>query len=165
MICYGIDSGAKGYIVKLDTSTTTAFYSPLPYHADKRLDLYKIESYFDGMKDAQCIIVEKVRGRGGWSANVNFQFGWYFGQLSAYLYNKPHHLVEPKEWQSIAHFSIHGDSPKEKSYAAFKKMNPNSTIKKSKDGIIDAFHIARYGLFLRCQKFKDDWSFVNVDKR
>jgi hypothetical protein len=51
--------------------------------------------------------------------------------------------------------------PKLNSFISFIRLNPNAKIRKTQDGIIDAFHIARYGIIYYAlhDTFKDDWEF------
>jgi hypothetical protein len=110
--------------------------------------------------------IEHVRGRGGkWGASQTFTFGFNYGLIRGFLYDKPHVLVTPKQWQKIAHLGAKQDSPKTKSRETFVRLNPNANIPKSKDGVIDAFHIARFGLLQYPKNIlsQQNWSFVKID--
>jgi hypothetical protein len=157
----GIDPGCKGCIVELDSETRTARCLDLPYRTDKIINFFKVNDSFD-FNRASMIYLEHVKGRGGWGATQVFTFGTNYGQVLGFLYDKQHTLLNPKEWQKIAHFGCFGDNPKLKSWESFQKLNPNSKIGKTKDGLIDAFHIARYGLFYYHAQFKDDWKFERL---
>ena len=157
----GIDPGFKGCIVELDTLTRTARYLDLPFRTDKIINFHKVKGAFD-FDDASMIYLEHVHGRGGWGASQVFTFGANYGQVLGFLYDKQHTLLNPKAWQKIAHFGTLSEGPKLKSWESFQRLNPNSGITKTKDGLIDAFHIARYGLFYYHAKFKDDWKFTKL---
>jgi len=157
----GIDPGKKGCIVTLDTDTHECHFIDMPWRDDGVLDLRqlnaKLSPYWSGM-----IYLEKVQGRVGWGATQTFNFGVNYGQLLAWLYDKPHTLVLPKKWQYIAHLGTREGNPKAKSYEGFVRLNPSSDIKKKHDGLIDAFHIARFGLLFGGASFKDDWQFIEL---
>jgi len=157
----GIDPGFKGCIVELDSDTRTARCLDLPYRTDKIINFFKVNECFD-FNRASMIYLERVRGRGGWGATQVFTFGTNYGQVLGFLYDKQHTLLEPKEWQKIAYFGTFEKDTKLRSWESFQKLNPNSGITKSKDGLIDAFHIARYGLFYYHAQFKDDWKFEKL---
>ena len=151
----GIDPGRSGALCLLDTVTHTAVYSPIPW-AGKLID-YCVLDQIMGSEYAGLIALEEVRGRGGWGATQTFTFGCNYGLILAWVGVRKHILVPPKTWQNLAHLGAKGDTPKAKSLDSFNKINPTSKIKN--DGVIDAFHIARYGL-LQFGRFTDGWKFV-----
>lgn len=157
----GIDPGRKGAIVTLDPAKKIAYYSRLPYRKDNIVDfdiLNKWKGEFSG-----SVFLEDVHGKKEWGAQNNFAFGSYFGQLKLWLAIEkiPHILVRPQEWQKIAHMGMGSGDPKQNSYTSFIRLNPNAKISKSEDGIIDAYHIARWGLiyYTRNVAFTDNWRF------
>lgn len=155
----GIDPGSKGCIVSLNTETRIAKCLNIPY-IDGVIDVDRIKGRFT-WSDASMVILEKVHGRKEWGISNVFSFGQYYGQMRLFLYNKPHILLDPQTWQKIAHLGTSVSDPKAKSFQSFQRLNPNAKkIKKSYDGLIDAYHIARYGLFYYGVQFKDDWEFV-----
>ena len=157
----GIDPGSKGSIVELDSTTGEARYLDIPYRLDKIIDFNQVKAAFD-FTETTMIFLEHVRGRSGWGATQVFTFGCNYGQILGFLYDKPHNLISPKTWQKIAHFGCCSGIPKLMSRESFQRLNPKSKVKKSQDGLIDAFHIARYGMFAYHAKFKDDWEFIKV---
>jgi len=161
MKAIGIDSGKKGCIVTLDSETHVATWLDLPWRDDGVLHLgilnAKLKPYWSGM-----IYLEKIHGRSGWGATSVFNFGVNYGQLLCWLYDKPHTLISPKKWQYLAHIGASGNTPKDKSYQTFTRLNPSTHIPKKKDGLIDAFHIARFGLLFSGETFRDDWAFKEL---
>lgn len=157
----GIDTGSKGCIVELNTEAQEARYLELPYRQDKIIDFDQVKRSFD-FGSTTMIFLEYVRGRSGWGATQMFTFGCNYGQILGFLYDKPHTLVGPKTWQKIAHCGCLSGIPKLRSRESFQRLNPQSSVKKSQDGLIDAFHIARYGLFAYHAKFRDPWEFTKL---
>jgi hypothetical protein len=158
----GIDSGATGCIVVLDSEECTAKYMFLPYRKDKILDIRKIYPVFDFEK-MDRILVEKVHARGGFQASTNGAMGRYLGHVEIMLFFYPVNYIVPTMWQKNAHVGASGITAKEKSLYNFDKLNPNyGGIKTSHNGLADAFFIARYGLdCLRC-RYRDDWNFIDL---
>jgi hypothetical protein len=154
----GIDAGSTGYVVQLDTDTMQAIYCAIPYRHDKLIDYDKLNRIFPELKVP--VWIEKVRGRSVWGSSVCFKFGTNNGLIRAWLYNRNYHEVEPKNWQKLAHRGCEGDNPKVRSWLAFKKANPTSKICKSKDGLIDAYHIASWGLLQLTSKVYREWTFI-----
>lgn len=154
----GIDPGRTGYVVQLDTETREATYMSIPYRHDKLIDYDKLNAAFPDL--TIDVWIEKLRGRSVWGSSVCFKFGTNNGLIRAWLYNRPFREVDPKNWQAIAHRKTDKDTAKIKSWLAFKAINPNSTIGKSKDGLIDAFHIAAYGISHLTSKRIRDWTFI-----
>ena len=159
----GIDTGSKGAIVCLDSTEKTAEYMMLPYRADKVLDFSLVKDKF--YSNIMMTFVEKVSGRGGWGATQTFQFGCYYGQILGLLSSYSHAMVTPQMWQKIAWEGTSDGEPKERSAAAFARLNPTTRLKKKEDGVIDAFHIARYGMLKYREIFTDDWRFINLAEK
>ena len=160
----GIDSGSRGCVLQLDSRKKIAGYLKMPFTEDKLLDFDKLERSFS-WSDVTKIFIEDVRGRGGiWGASQNFTFGFNYGMIRSFLINKQYTLVSPKQWQKVAHIGIKGKTAKEKSKLSFNRLS-SENIKH--DGIIDAFHIARYGLLLYPQNIllNTKWTFLNLDKK
>lgn len=157
----GIDPGKKGCFVVLDTDRHIAFWLDTPYRSDGIIDFAKVQDLV-GLDYVDSIFYEKVCGREGWGAVQVFSFGCSYGQILGFLHDKPHTLISPKKWQTIAHVGTCGDNAKQRSYQSFVRLNPSAKIKKSQDGLIDAFHIARYGLIMLRSKFRDNWEFVEL---
>lgn len=155
----GIDPGKKGAICFLNTETSTATYLEIPYRPDGLIDFKIInEAFLFAHQDH--IYIEKVSGRDGWGAVQCFSFGANCGMIRQWCWDKPHTLIVPKTWQKIAHIGTSAETAKLRSSQSFFRLNPNTNIKKSQDGIIDAFHIARYGLFQYRAQFSDNWEFI-----
>jgi hypothetical protein len=162
MKAIGIDPGRKGAIVCLDTETHTARYASLPYRTDNVIEFDRLSSWVSN--DNCTVFLEDVHGRGKWGSASVFTFGCNYGQLRAWIViqKRPHILIQPQRWQKIAHMGMNETDPKLNSYISFMRLNPNAKIRKTQDGIIDAFHIARYGIiyYLRNNNFMDDWEFL-----
>lgn len=158
MIIQAIDPGARGCIVELDSDAKTCRYLNMPMLPCDILDYDKLNECFPAQP--HMIFIEQVHGRQPWGAGNVFTFGYNTGLITAWLYKKPHTKILPQTWQQLAHLGTKGDDPKYRSWQAFNRLNPKATIKKSQDGLIDAYHIARYGLFhYRCV-FHDNWEFI-----
>jgi hypothetical protein len=155
-----IDPGKTGYVVELDNREQTCKYLLMPMTRGGMLDYGKLDRSFPDKPTMHFI--EKVSGRAGWGAGNIFVFGYNTGLITAWLYDKPYTLILPQTWQKLAHMGTDDDNPKIRSYQSFKRLNPSSDIKASKDGLIDAFHIARYGMFQYGVMFADDWNFVRM---
>jgi len=159
----GIDPGAKGCIVELDSKSQTARYLNIPYRFDGIIAFDIINAQFDYLRHVDHILLEKVGGRCGWGASQTFKFGVNYGQVLGYLWDRPHSLVAPKTWQGLAHAGTTMGSPKDRSRMAFVKLNPAPKVRAKDDGLIDAFHIARWGLRHFRQDFTDHWTFINLE--
>lgn len=161
----GIDPGRKGAIVCLDDETTIARYANLPYRTDGVIEFDRLNQWTQG--DHCPILLEDVHGRGKWGSNSVFTFGCNYGQLRAWIVimKRSHILVLPKAWQKIAHAGLNEIDPKVNSFISFQRLNPRAKIRKTQDGIVDAFHIARYGIiyYSKNTHFKDDWEFRSYE--
>lgn len=158
----GIDPGKKGCFVLLDRDEKTAHYLAMPLLADRSIDFDQVYASLD-LSNLNMIFLEKVLGRGSWGAANVWSFAENYGQLRAQiLYKRPHTLVPPKTWQKIAHVGTEGDNAKIRSMQSFQRINPSTKVYKTQDGLIDAFHIARYGLISFRAKFTDDWRFIRL---
>ena len=157
----GIDPGKRGCVVVLDSDTREAHCLDMPWREDGILNITtlntKLNPYLSGM-----IYLEKIHGRSGWGATSVFNFGVNYGQLLCWLFDKPHTLITPKKWQYIAHLGTTEGIPKARSYQSFTRLNPSTHAKKTRDGLIDAFHIARFGLHFAGATFQDDWTFIEL---
>ncbi len=161
-IC-GIDPGAKGAIVMLDSVEKTAQYLIIPYRDDKVMDKRAVKKAFNNFADVRLIFIEKVGGRGGWASGSTFQFGSNYGQILNEISDHPYMFVSPQVWQKIAWQGEPADEPKVMSAAAFQRLNPSTRMMlKKENGVIDAFHIARYGMINQRERFTDDWNFINL---
>lgn len=153
-----IDPGKTGAIIYIDTDTKLGSYSPLYYDRNNILQMDKFEQFIETNRP-NMVFIEKVSGRGGWGANVNFTFGSVFGQivLACKTLDKPIQLVPPKTWQKIVHSGTPSNlDAKEKSNLAYTNFFPISPVtnksKKVHSGAMDAILIALYV----CQKYKID---------
>lgn len=155
----GIDPGSTGYVVQLDTDTKEATYMAIPYGNDGLIDYDKLNAAFPDR--SQIVWIEKLKGRSVWGSSVCFKFGTNNGLIRGWLYNRKFYEVEPKHWQKLAHRGFDQDNPKIRSWFAFKRMNPTSKIGKTKDGLIDAFHIASWGLMQSTSRVFSNWTFIN----
>jgi hypothetical protein len=73
-------------------------------------------------------------------------------------------IVQPKTWQKNAHKGIKAPTAKEKTLAAFDRLNPSyGGISKSENGMADAFFIARHALDELGVQYSDDWNFINLE--
>ncbi len=158
----GIDVGFKGAVVLVDSDTKTVSWSPIPYRPDRVIDFDLLKRRFDNFDNLDMIYIEKVIGRGGWGAGPIFSFGVNYGQILAFFYNRPTTLLTPTKWQQLAHIGTDDGNAKERSMSAFIRLNPNAEVKKTWDGFVDAFHIARYGAFHYHKINVANWNVLNL---
>jgi hypothetical protein len=158
----GIDVGFKGAIVLIDADKKLISWCAIPYRADKIVDFDLLNRRFERFDNVDMIYIEKVIGRGGWGAGPIFAFGINYGQILAHFYNRPTTLLTPTKWQSLAHIGTDEGTAKERSMASFIRLNPNAEVKKTWDGFVDAFHIARYGAFHYHKINVANWDFLNL---
>jgi hypothetical protein len=174
MIIGGIDPGSRGCIALLDTETKICTYLKIPYRSDRTVDAKVIYAFLP-IDECEEIYFEEVHGRGGtWGAKQNHTFGFNVGAILQTLtdyqtltehYSYEIFFVKPKEWQAYAHRGITGDNPKQKSKLGFDKINPAAKIKH--DGVIDAFHIARYGVinaYSSNDPVTNNYTFIDASK-
>ena len=154
MIIAGVDPGKTGTAAFLDTATGLVVSSRLQFD-DGVLLWEKVHNAAPGPVDA--VYVEKVQGRGGWSAQSNFAFGGTYWQirLGCRLSKWYAILIEPRKWQKIIHVDIQkGLSPKERSRLAYARYFPDDPLPRSKrnndlnHNDIDALLIAAYGTLI-----------------
>lgn len=161
----GVDPGSQGCICLLDTDEKLAKYLYIPYRADKIVDGRAIDLAFEGFCGVDRFYLEKVMGRGTFGATSTFQFGINTGMILMYFSYYPIHLVVPTSWQRSIHRGVTAPTAKEKTRAAFERLNPShGPLTKSDDGLMDAFFIARYGLDAAHAKYTDDWTFINLEE-
>jgi hypothetical protein len=168
MIIVGIDSGKEGYFCELNESDGTCNYLKIPYRDDGIINGFKINRAFENFGNTHKIILEKVKGRGGWGATACFNFGKNYGQLLGILNGEPLVFVNPLMWQKIQHRNTTGATAKERSASVFASLNPtfvSESRRKIPDGLIDAFLIARWGLIDSRIVFRDDWRFFNLEEK
>jgi hypothetical protein len=167
MLFAGIDPGAKGAIVLLDSNEKTAHYWKIKYREDDLIDSSDLFASMPTIKNA-IIYIEKIKGRGSsptdmkmrWSAGANFGLGENYGKIRQIFEKYPHTLVDPKQWQKYAHIGTSEDTPKKRSKQAFVRLNPDTNLKH--DGVIDAFFIARFALIKHSGLIYDNWNFIKV---
>lgn len=158
----GIDPGKKGWICELDTLTQIARHAPIPYREDGILCKKTFSRLFDLSKQSM-IILEKVSGDPRWGSSASMTFGKVVGYIELMISDYPFRAISPRTWQADLHrgYSDSMDS-KEKSLAAFRRLNPNYFSSKKPDhNMIDSFLIAEYGL-RSIGVISKEWSFERV---
>jgi len=170
--CVGIDTGSKGCFVMLDTIEKTASYLNIPYRKDGIINGTAIAKAFDAFMDVSRIYIEEVKGRGftpncstavNWGAKQTLTMGKNYGMVLGTMQYLPMVIVQPKTWQKNAHKGIKAPTAKEKTLAAFDRLNPSyGGIAKSENGMADAFFIARHALDELGIQYSDDWNFINL---
>jgi hypothetical protein len=157
----GIDPGKEGYAICTDSENET--YTPFKFKYDKNnlLQYNEFDEYLQRIKPDH-IVIEAVRGRGGWSATVNFTFGFIYGQiLNAVTRNVDRRKVNkcgivnvvPLTWQNEVSQglfkSLRGKSKMSKVYEAIYTYDPLGDLRSSRltlnHNIVDAFLISMYG--------------------
>lgn len=162
MIVVGIDPGKTGYICELDSELRTARTMALPFRADEIICRRAIDANFS-LEKADILILEKVSVQPLWSTASGMTFGKIVGQLQMILSQWAFLEVSSRTWQKTAHlgFAVHM-RPKEKSLAAFHRINPTYYYKKLDHNMIDAFLIAEYGLRISGINTKGGWHFDHI---
>ena len=159
-----VDSGAQGYFCELDVYEKTARYLKIPYREDSVINGFKIDSVFEGFASAHKVIIEKVQGRGGWGATQCFNMGKNYGMLLGLLHHVPITFVQPPAWQKRIHKGVKGVTAKDRSMSVFASLNPSfGDIKKTMNGLVDAFFIARWALDEARIIYQDDWTFIDLE--
>lgn len=165
MIIAAIDPGKRGAIVVVDTQSSKAWYEKLSFNENGLL-VTRLNTKFVQVRK---VILEKIRGRGGWGASQTFNMGFYFGQVLHEIVNTgiDYELITPDAWTASIHrdVDIKGNA-KEKSLAAYHMFFPHDPVGKSvgkkgyHDGILDALLIATYYL-IRDNEPVPRWEFTN----
>lgn len=166
MVVIGIDSGKEGYFCELNDVEGTCRYLKIPYRDDGIINGWRVKKAFNEFNNARKIVLEKVRGRGGWGATACFNFGKNYGMLLGILHTEPLIFVNPQMWQKMQHKNTTGANAKEKSASVFSSVNPTFVSehkRKIPDGLIDAFLIARWSLIDSRVVFRDDWKFIDIE--
>lgn len=152
MIVAGIDTGKRGAIVVIDTESTWAWAEKLKYNK-KKLLLNRIGDRFNNV---DLVIIEKIKGRGGWTAATSFGMGFYFGQIMHEVVKtgRQFEYVLPEAWTGIMHRNVTGKDAKKKTLAAYHAMFPHDPVGITRgsgaredgyhDGLIDALMIAAH---------------------
>lgn len=163
MIIAGVDPGRDGYIVVLDALSCRAWRQKLTYCSKKILQFEKLST----LPKIDVCYVEKVQGRGGWSAAANFGLGSYFGQivLALRLHGVNYEFIRPTEWTKEIHGEYKG-SAKQKTLKTYLELFPHLPIEpRFADGeanfnhnLIDSFMIAVNGV-LRNSHYIQKWTF------
>lgn len=165
MIIIGIDPGKTGFIVQLNSDSLIARTYPIPFRKDEIIDYRAIKWHFD-FKLADLIVLEKVSVQPHWSATSSMTFGKIVGQLQMLISQHSFMEISSRIWQKEVHvgFADHMDA-KAKSAAAFARINPNYESKKKIDhNMIDAFHIADWGLRKNNILARSSWTFEHIPK-
>lgn len=154
MIVVGIDPGKKGALVALDSKTDRAWAHLLKYDKLGVTDWRPIASGLGNHHDT-LFIVERVIGRGGWSARANFSFGLTYGQVMLSLRHhhseSPSRIIGPLTWQQTMHRGLPDVDTKSRSLLAFEQLFPYGPLPRGQTGkmnenLIDAWLIAAYGV-------------------
>lgn len=152
-VVVGIDPGLKGYAVMLHAMSPAARVHRLSFDKAGTLDFSKLAQ----INDSRIIVfMEKVQGRGGWSAGSNFSLGRTFGQLEQAIQARgwPMHMVTPQTWQKRLCGGVDAKlSAKERTAVAYKRLFPHEPLPRNKvgrvdDNALDAWMIAVYGVLV-----------------
>jgi hypothetical protein len=154
----GIDPGKFGYWCLLDTDSGQGIARQLRWSADGILIWKEIPK-------ADRIVMEKVHAIPGMmNARSAFSFGYSVGQLHAFTSNQSVSLVTPQVWQKICLEGVETTlDTKERSKAAFARINPETRDFKLNHNMTDAFHLANYGI-LKLGKLMGEWQWLNKDE-
>ena len=153
MVIAGIDTGKRGAIVVVDTESTWAWSEKLAYDKNKLIK-NRIGNRFASV---DRIVIERIKGRGGWSAKTIFGMGFYYGQIMREIAGtgRPFGFVQPEVWTRLIHRDVLiKGTAKQKTLAAYHMFFPHDPIGITKaagarpegyhDGLIDALMIACY---------------------
>ena len=149
----GIDPGKKGAVVVL-TGYKMYEYFNMPL-IGKEYDLNTLNNYFQLFNTNYDVVfyIEKVNAHGMGRTSA-FTFGYGVGVLEAYAneYGKLKR-VTPQKWQKVMFSGISGkQKPKDKAMQVMAEQYPTELRafsdynKADREGLIDAFLIAQYGL-------------------
>ena len=162
-----IDPGRTGFLVELNSDTKTARTMPIPFRRDEIVCYRQIRENFD-LKSADLIILEKVSVQPKWSSMASMTFGKTVGQLQMLLSAFSFAEVSSRTWQKVMHLGFSDNmKPKEKSEAAFYRLNPDYVRGKRKPShdMIDAFLIAAYGLKTTGVNIQGGWTFDHIPSK
>jgi hypothetical protein len=170
-----IDPGKRGAVVIVNTNSTKATKYLLKYNAEGLLEI----DLLDLLKNCDQIIIEKIKGRGGWHANAVFKMGFYYGQVMHHLMPLSDKIesVLPEVWTGIIHRNVEkitGDnSAKAKTLRAYFdyfphnplqiKIEPDKNRVNYHDGLVDALMIAAHVL-IENNEALPAWQFNNFGK-
>jgi hypothetical protein len=166
MIITAIDPGKTGFLVELNSDTKTAKTMRLPFRPDEILCYRTIRANFD-LKTADMVILEKVSANPRWGTSACLTFGKTVGQIQMLISTANFFEISSKTWQKVMHLGF-SDSmeSKEKSLAAFYRINPDYPTKPKPDhNMIDAFLMADYGLRKNGVMVSQEWRFEHVKGR
>jgi len=144
----GIDPGKAGGIVLLivrGEQVSEPVMVGFPGDASSAaLEIKKLVSMCD---DVLLCAIEQVHATPVWGRASSFKFGLNYGSLIGVVaaLDIPFVMVTPKKWQSAMLDSGTGET-KERSLNMARRLYPKFDWKKSKDGLADALHIARYAM-------------------
>lgn len=158
------DPGKSGYIVELNSDTKTARTMPIPFRADEIICYRTVRANFD-LKSSDLVILEKVSVQPVWSAASGMTFGKTVGQIQMMISQTTFAEVSSRTWQKEMHLGFTDSmKPKEKSAAAFYRLNPDYVHGKRKPShdMIDAFLIAAYGLKTSGINIQGGWKFEHI---
>jgi hypothetical protein len=139
------DPGSRGVAVAASLHTDGARIFPLKFkkgeehsylHEPKSLraafDCFAASAY-------PLVVVEAVRGRGGWSAQSNFSFGVTVGAIVGMAAARDLRVVsvEPQTWQKAIAAEGAKGGQKDRSLAAYRRIFPHEPLPPRKDGTID----------------------------
>lgn len=163
----GIDPGKTGHICEIDSISGIVRNMPLPFRADDVVDYNAIARNFD-LANADLRILEKVSAQPKWSACSAMTFGKIVGQIEMILSRHSFVEIASRTWQKSMHVGLTDSmKPKEKSAAAFYRLNANFKAGKKKPShdYIDAFLIAAHGIKTLGGNIQREWAFENLDAR
>jgi hypothetical protein len=149
LVYLGIDPGARGACALIDAHAEILLTREAPQDAPAVAACIADAMAAASSIGAQvCCALEHSQARPGQGVTSMFRFGrnagWWEGALAAS--HVPYLLIAPRRWQSAVLDSGGGKDAKARSLAAARRLWPGAGLTKSRDGLADALHLARYAL-------------------
>jgi hypothetical protein len=154
----GIDPGLEGAFVLTDRKQIFCWHMPTkPGGKTREVDFDGVVRILDESKRVGCshVILERAMALAmGSSHAFNYGRGFGFLEIALKLSGLSHSQVLPQQWQKEMFEGVSADlKPKARSVIAAERLYPDLVLclpKKPKggmhDGMIDALHLANYGL-------------------
>jgi hypothetical protein len=173
-IVLAVDPGTTGYMCALSLQHTHAKMFRLGHDDCGGVMVPRLPRALLERDLALACVIERVRGRGGWSAHANFALGGAVMSMAALLNALGHRpaWVTPMEWKNALGIpradKEKGETPKDASLAWYRMMFPSDPVPKTSKGKInhnalDSFLIGLYAIKSLGYPWQKDWKFIRVD--
>ncbi len=146
----GIDPGKQGAIALLSKDLKTVLFWLMSEVEERKSPPFEdiVKGY--GVVHAY---IEKSQAMPGQGVTSMFTYGMGFGKILGWceMLSLPYTLVPPRTWTKEIHKGVSGETAKERSLHAAKRLFPGERLLASKNsvrlhpGLVDALLIAEYG--------------------